>query len=453
MTPTDLPDPVVPAIIRCGMRDRSATTGAPPMSLPSASVSRPGFFCTSSEARISRQEHRLALGVRHLDADDVAARHGGDAHRGHRQAARHVVRQPDHPGAANAGRRLQLVQRHHRARADLHDAALHAVVRQHGLQQSGIGLQRLLARPGRWRAPAPASAGTATETASRPPAAAGSPVAAAAVAAAGRVVRATTGGGSIHRRHQPSRGRWLAPHDSGPHRGTNSRSQRQRPRIGEPHASVATPADTLGGRPRPAARHSLGRQAKRQQSQRPASASPSSTQQRADRTQHAVPGSETDRGQQLADRAAQPGHRRPGERRRRRQAGKHRSQHRQRGQHRAPAARPCSQARDARRSAMPRPASPAPAAPPLPRSLAAAGPPAPRRPARPDWWHGARSRCSAMGRAGRSRQRHQQREAQQPQHQPGQLTPNAARTLHGWWARRGGVSQRSWRSPCESGPL
>ncbi len=36
---TDLPEPVVPAIRRCGMRARSAQTELPPMSLPSASVS------------------------------------------------------------------------------------------------------------------------------------------------------------------------------------------------------------------------------------------------------------------------------------------------------------------------------------------------------------------------------------------------------------------------------
>ena len=36
---TDLPEPVVPAIRRCGIRARLATTGSPPMSLPSASGS------------------------------------------------------------------------------------------------------------------------------------------------------------------------------------------------------------------------------------------------------------------------------------------------------------------------------------------------------------------------------------------------------------------------------
>ena len=36
-TATDLPEPVVPAISRWGMRARFTTTGSPPISLPSAS--------------------------------------------------------------------------------------------------------------------------------------------------------------------------------------------------------------------------------------------------------------------------------------------------------------------------------------------------------------------------------------------------------------------------------
>ena len=39
LTATDLPDPVVPATSKCGMRARSATMGLPAMSLPSAKVS------------------------------------------------------------------------------------------------------------------------------------------------------------------------------------------------------------------------------------------------------------------------------------------------------------------------------------------------------------------------------------------------------------------------------
>lgn len=37
--PTDLPEPVVPATSKCGILARSATTGLPAMSLPSAMVS------------------------------------------------------------------------------------------------------------------------------------------------------------------------------------------------------------------------------------------------------------------------------------------------------------------------------------------------------------------------------------------------------------------------------
>ncbi|MNT48953.1 hypothetical protein D3C72_1857670 [compost metagenome] len=38
LMPTDLPEPVVPATMQCGMRARSATIGLPAMSLPSAMV-------------------------------------------------------------------------------------------------------------------------------------------------------------------------------------------------------------------------------------------------------------------------------------------------------------------------------------------------------------------------------------------------------------------------------
>ena len=53
MTATDLPEPVVPATSRCGMRPRSVITGLPAMSLPSASVSAPGASLYSADSRIS----------------------------------------------------------------------------------------------------------------------------------------------------------------------------------------------------------------------------------------------------------------------------------------------------------------------------------------------------------------------------------------------------------------
>ncbi|PWC78740.1 hypothetical protein TSH64_32060 [Azospirillum sp. TSH64] len=61
---TDLPEPVVPATSRWGKRARSATTGWPPMSLPSASASLPPCLSKPSAAISSRSStvSRLALG-------------------------------------------------------------------------------------------------------------------------------------------------------------------------------------------------------------------------------------------------------------------------------------------------------------------------------------------------------------------------------------------------------
>ena len=52
-TPTDLPEPVVPATRRCGARARSVTTGWPVMSCPSASVSLEGDSANAGESKIS----------------------------------------------------------------------------------------------------------------------------------------------------------------------------------------------------------------------------------------------------------------------------------------------------------------------------------------------------------------------------------------------------------------
>jgi hypothetical protein len=61
---TDLPEPVVPATNRCGMRARSATTGSPPMVLPSASASAWREAAKSGLASSSRRKtvSRLAFG-------------------------------------------------------------------------------------------------------------------------------------------------------------------------------------------------------------------------------------------------------------------------------------------------------------------------------------------------------------------------------------------------------
>ena len=61
---TDLPDPVVPATSRWGMRARSTRTGVPLMSLPSARLSGPALRSKASEASSSRRctVSRLRLG-------------------------------------------------------------------------------------------------------------------------------------------------------------------------------------------------------------------------------------------------------------------------------------------------------------------------------------------------------------------------------------------------------
>ena len=52
---TDLPEPVVPATRRCGMRARSTMTGSPPMVLPSAMASLCLLDSNSSVASSSRR--------------------------------------------------------------------------------------------------------------------------------------------------------------------------------------------------------------------------------------------------------------------------------------------------------------------------------------------------------------------------------------------------------------
>ncbi len=65
LTATDLPEPVVPATSRCGMRARSATVGRPAMSLPSARVSGLADLSYSFERSSSDRKiiSRLVLGI------------------------------------------------------------------------------------------------------------------------------------------------------------------------------------------------------------------------------------------------------------------------------------------------------------------------------------------------------------------------------------------------------
>ena len=67
LTPTDLPEPVVPATSRCGILARSANTGRPPMSWPSARVtgdlalSYSGAESTSEKCTICRSSLGISM--------------------------------------------------------------------------------------------------------------------------------------------------------------------------------------------------------------------------------------------------------------------------------------------------------------------------------------------------------------------------------------------------------
>lgn len=63
-TPTDLPEPVMPATKRCGIFAKSPTTGVPAMSLPSATVSLDLASANTGEDKISLNitSWRLSLG-------------------------------------------------------------------------------------------------------------------------------------------------------------------------------------------------------------------------------------------------------------------------------------------------------------------------------------------------------------------------------------------------------
>ena len=103
------------------------------------------------------QIDRLAPHVRQFDADHVATGHDGDAHRHGAHVAGDVVGEADDARRLGARCRLQLIERDHRPRPDLHDLAAHAEIVQDRFQQARILLQRRivdlqrLARIGRHR--------------------------------------------------------------------------------------------------------------------------------------------------------------------------------------------------------------------------------------------------------------------------------------------------------------
>ena len=120
LTATDLPEPVVPATSRCGILARLTLTGAPLMSLPSATCSLMPAPVKQLSSQDLLQVDGLAGLVGHLDADHrLAGDRRDDAHRLRLQRHRQVLLQVGDLAGARARRRRELVHGDDRAHVDL----------------------------------------------------------------------------------------------------------------------------------------------------------------------------------------------------------------------------------------------------------------------------------------------------------------------------------------------
>ena len=92
----------------------------------------------------------LARRIGQFDADGVAARHHGDARRQRAHRAGDIVGEADDARRFDARRRLELVERHHRARPRIDDFAAHAEIAQHAFQR--VAFSWISVRCSAWRA-------------------------------------------------------------------------------------------------------------------------------------------------------------------------------------------------------------------------------------------------------------------------------------------------------------
>ena len=140
----DLPEPVVPAISRCGMRARSVQTALPEMSLPSQTAS--GLADCGRSSKTSPSVTRFGLEVRHLDADGLLARdRREDPDLGRGQRVGEVVLERGDLANLRSGCKLQLVAGDARARDLAADGRVDAEVGQRldeCRRHAGTGLRR-----------------------------------------------------------------------------------------------------------------------------------------------------------------------------------------------------------------------------------------------------------------------------------------------------------------------
>ena len=102
-------------------------------------------FCHRLVAVLDREQFAqidlFAMRVRQFDADGVAAGNDGDTRRQRAHRTRDVVGQSDDARGFDAGRGLELVQRHHRPGMRLDDFTADAEVAEHAFQRARVGIQ------------------------------------------------------------------------------------------------------------------------------------------------------------------------------------------------------------------------------------------------------------------------------------------------------------------------
>src|SRR5690606_4356536 len=152
--PTDLPEPVVPATSRCGILARSATTGWPPMSLPSTTVSGECASWYTLEPMISDRRTICRFGLGSSSAMQDLPGTVSTTRIDTSDSAREVLGKVHHLAALDPGCRLDLVASDHRAGVGGEHLDLDAEVGELGLDQprgelEGFGRRRLHATTGR----------------------------------------------------------------------------------------------------------------------------------------------------------------------------------------------------------------------------------------------------------------------------------------------------------------
>ena len=129
LSATLLPDPVAPAMSRCGIRSRSVTKGFPLISFPKAKVSLDGDLTKHIRFDELAEHDEFAMAVGDFNADGRFSGNPVNANGFGLDAKAQVIHQPGNSGIFDAGVRLEFEGRHHRSGMDLRDAAVYVKFR------------------------------------------------------------------------------------------------------------------------------------------------------------------------------------------------------------------------------------------------------------------------------------------------------------------------------------